>query len=364
MKFIYGFARLPKDRELLIDINSAAIRLFDKLRALDVEALDISDYNKRYFGGKLVNLTASLQLYSYILAWSLADTNTSLNKFTFLDYGGGSGMLSLLAKEVNIGTVIYNDIYDVSCKDARVLAKSVGNEVDYYVNGDIDDVISFLVNKNAKCDAIASYDVIEHIYDIEYFLRRLKHFPNGSLTVCMSSSANIFFKRYTKKIMKEQYEVEHHDREKELGHKERDTTRAYLKIRREMILEYTNKKLNENEVERLAAVTRGMMHSDILKCVNMYLKTKQFPKELDHPTNTCDPYTGNWMEHLMNPYKLKDILSKESFDVEILGGYRGSSKSIKKRVLRKLGNVAIYLLGKQGLFIAPFFTIYGKRNTV
>ena len=36
-----------------------------------------------------------------------------LNKFTFIEYGGGTGLLSLLAKECNIGTVIYNDIYDL-----------------------------------------------------------------------------------------------------------------------------------------------------------------------------------------------------------------------------------------------------------
>jgi len=92
MEFMYDCARLPRDQELLVNINSAASRLFDKLRHFDIEALDISDYNKRYFGGILVNLTSALKLYSYILAWSLAKSDVPISRFVFLDYGGGSGV--------------------------------------------------------------------------------------------------------------------------------------------------------------------------------------------------------------------------------------------------------------------------------
>jgi len=362
MKFMFDYARLPKNQKLVRDIDFAANRLFNKLTAINVE-LDISEYNRNYLRSKLVNLTGRLQIYSYILAWALAESNKHPNEFTFLEYGGGSGMLSLLAKEANIGTVVYSDIYDVSCRDAKVVAKSIGNEADYYVNGDIDDVIGFFKNKSIKCDAIASYDVIEHIYDIEYFIRRLKDLPNDILTVCLSSGANIFNKRYTRRVMKKQYEVEHYDREKEFWHKERDTVRSYLKVRKELILKYSGK-LNENEVAKLAALTRGMMCLDIAKCVDRYLQTQQFPRKPAHPTNTCDPYTGNWMEHLMDPYKLKYIMSEAGFEVEILSGYYACSKSKIKRVLGKLLNGVIFLLGKrkQGLSIAPFFTIYGKST--
>jgi hypothetical protein len=121
---MYRFARLPKDRGLLIEsINSAAERLFSKLVSFDVNSLGISDYNKHYFGDKLANLISNLQLNAYLLSWSLAKSDLPLDRFVFVDYGGGSGMLSLLAKELSIGTVIYNDIYDVSCHDARIIAK-------------------------------------------------------------------------------------------------------------------------------------------------------------------------------------------------------------------------------------------------
>lgn len=360
MEFIYKYARLPKDRELLTNINFAANSLFDKLRTLDVNSLDISDYNKRYFGTKLGRLTSSLQLYSYILSWSLAKSDVALNRFVFLDYGGGSGMLSLLAKESKIGTVIYNDIYDLSCKDAKVIGESIRNQADYYVKGDIDDVIDFLTKNRINCNAVASYDVIEHIYNIKYFLRRLNKLSNHSLTIFMSSGANIFNWRIRKSIMRRQYEAEHCVREKKFGHKERDTTRAYLEIRREIILNHTDK-LSQNEVEKLAIATRGMILPDIQKCVDRYLKTGQIPKELDHPTNTCDPYTGNWMEHLMYPLYLQRVLSQEGFEVQILSGFYGTKKNFVKRTIGKVLNIYISTFQKSGIRVAPFFSIYARK---
>ena len=126
MKFIYKYARLPKNQKLLRNIDSAANGLFYKLRDLNIDMLNISDYTKKYLTSKLFSFTTNLQLYSYILSWALAETKVPFNEFVFLDYGGGTGMLSLLAKEIGIDTVIYNDIYDVSCRDAHQIAESVG----------------------------------------------------------------------------------------------------------------------------------------------------------------------------------------------------------------------------------------------
>ena len=360
MEFMYNYAGLPKDCDLLMNINSAANRLFNKLRDFNIEAQNISEYNKNYFRIKLKSLKSVLQLNCYILSWAMAKSNVPLSGFVFLEYGGGSGMLSLLAKELNIGIVIYNDIYDVSCADARVIGEGLGNQADYYVHGDIDDVIRFSKNNSIFCNAIASYDVIEHIYDIEGFLSKLHLLSDGPLTVVMSSGANNSNPLTRKHLMKKQLEVEYEDRGKKCGHKERDSLRAYLKIREEIIQKYAGK-LKENEVKQLARATRGMIEFDIKRCVDTYQKTRQWPKEPSHSTNTCDPYTGNWMEHLMDPYHLKDILSKEGFEVEILSGYYGHSKSMGKRVLGNLLNMAIYFLGRQRLLIAPFFTLYGNK---
>jgi len=141
---MYDYARLPKDRSVLGSVAAAAERLFRKLSALDVNALPISDYNRKYLGAKLASLTNTCQLYSFILSWALAGTRVPLNQLVFVDNGGGSGVLSLLASELGIGTVVYNDIYDVSCHDAQVIGEAVGNKASYYVHGDIDELLTFL----------------------------------------------------------------------------------------------------------------------------------------------------------------------------------------------------------------------------
>lgn len=358
MKFIFCPAQLPEDLELLKTIDKAASTLCEKLKTLDKDSLKISDYTKKYLGNRVKALQRTLQTYAYVLAWALAFNDPQ--KCTFIDYGGGSGILSLLAKECGVNTVIYSDIYHVSCKDAEVIGTSLQSKADHYIKGDIDDIIMFLKTHSLSCDAIASYDVIEHIYDIEQFFSQIPHVSNGPLTVVMSSGANIFHPLIRKHIMKKQRTVEYTDREKKWGHKERDSLRSYFNIRKEIILNHA-KILTKEEANQLAQATRGKIEPDIKKCVDEYLKTGCIPPELDHPTNTCDPYTGNWAEHLMDPYRLKDILSQEGFKAKVLNGYYGHYDSYIKRVLAKTLNTCIYISGSLGIRLAPFFTIYARR---
>lgn len=361
MEFMYSYARLPKNDKLLTGINSAASRLYKKLKKLNVSQLDISDYSKAYLLKHLINLHGTLRKYAYILSWSLTPSTVSLNKFKMIDYGGGTGILSLLAKELKIGTVIYNDIYDVSCNDAKILGQAIGNKSDYYLRGDIDDTIHFLKQNDVHINAISSYDVIEHIYDIKDFFSKLHLLSSQPLNVFLSSGANSLNTLKRKALMKKQVEIEKKDRVKKHGHKKRDCLKAYLKAREEMISKY-NKDLTNNEVDRLARLTRGMMGQDIYQCVDKYLKTNEFPLEPKHPTNTCDPYTGNWAEHLMDPYCLKEVLLRTGFKVEILGGYWSPSVNSMKYYLGKILNIMICLSKKQGIRIAPFYSIYGTRD--
>jgi len=366
MEFMYHSARLPKDQQSLMSINAAANRLYNKLKTLEIQQLDISDYIKRSLGKRLTHLTSSLILYSYILSWSLAKSDLPISESVFLDYGGGSGMLCLLAKELGLGTVIYTDIYDVSCHDARLVAESIGNQADHYVQGDMDNVFGFLRTYNINCNAVASYDVIEHIYDIESFFVKLPLFSDGPLTIVMSSGANPFNPMINRRRMRSQLEVEYKDRKKQRGHKERDCLKSYLNARAEIIHEYSqqlNQELTEGEIEQLARKTRGMMEVDIRKCVDRYVQTGELPPGSTHPTNTCDPYTGNWAEHLIDPYSLARILSGAGFKVDVLSGYYGRPKDIAERLLNRFSNLAIYLFQKQGIRIAPFYTVYGRRDS-
>ncbi len=361
LKYLYKSALLPNSETLQKDVNNAAERLHRRLERLDVNGLEISDYGKTYFGKQLVDIGGTLQRYAYILAWSFESHTTPRERFVFIDYGGGPGILSLLAKELGIGTVIYNDIYDVSCRDSKVVGQIVGNEADFYVEGDADDLIGFLRKASISCDAIASYDVIEHIYDIENFMTEICSLSETPYNIVMSSGANPYNPIIKKRIVRQQLEVEYKDRKKEWGHKERDCLRAYFKARKE-IISASGHELSDLEVDRLARATRGLTELEIKSWVEKWVRTGELPVGLNHRTNTCDPYTGNWAEHLMDVHQLASILSHGGFEVDVKAGYYGqTSNDFRKRLLARILNPLITVLGPKGLMLSPFYTIYGRK---
>jgi 2-polyprenyl-3-methyl-5-hydroxy-6-metoxy-1,4-benzoquinol methylase len=360
---MFKFCNLPGDKSTIKIVNEAASRLHYKLEGIDLETLDISEYNKRYFGSLLRNLQSNLQKYAYILVGSIAKIDIPLNKLVFLDYGGGSGMLSLLAKECNIGTVIYNDIYDVSARDAESIGKSIGIQADYYIPGDIDKVIDFLKDKSINCNAIANYDVIEHIYDIEEFLKKISLISDSNFRVFFSSGANPYNPLIKRKLVKNHHKCELLDRKPVFGRKERDPLESYSKIRKN-IIQSLNPDLSDGQVAYLVAATRGMIESDIKKVVNEYLISGTINLKQKYPqysTNTCDPYNGNWAEHLMDIYQLRDILQSENFQANILYGYYGDSNTLLKCLAGRSLNLLIKCSGRYGLVFSPFFTLYGNR---
>ena len=361
MEFMLPFARLPRRSPWLRDIDAAARRLYGKFKDLDLDGLEISDYNKRYVKDYLRDFHSALRIHSFVLAWSIASCESPPDRVTLLDYGAGSGLLCLLAKELGVGTVLYNDIYDQSRRDARVLAEALEIPAEHYIQGDIDDVLCFVRSRGISCNVLASYDAIEHIYDLEDFYRKLGELPGKRLTVFTATAANDMNPMVRRSLVKSQIRTELHDREKKFGHKERDSLRSFLKIRRETIAERASGRLGEEDVERLAKATRGMMRPDIEKCVDEFLETGKAPEEPKHPTNTCDPNTGNWTEHLLPPSHYADRLAEAGFQTEIVIGCYGNHKGAHKRLAANLLNLAIRAAGSQGIRIAPFFAVLGKR---
>jgi len=363
MKYIYkyNYATIPRDFKLFPLINLAAESLHKKLIQIDLKQLGISEYNQRYLSEKLANPIGSMQLYSYLLALSLIGNKFPLNRFVFVDYGGGSGCLSLLAKEMGIGRVIYNDIYDVSCNDVKILARATNIDVDDYVCGDIDELINYLKKQSLPINAISSYDVIEHIYDIKSYIKKLRFLSYSSFRVIFGSSANIKNPRIRWKLRKIHLEREYKDRETKWGHKDRDTLNSFLNIRKEIINKY-DLKLPLKTTEEIAKSTRGLMKQDIEKCVDEYKTKGEILYKPDHPTNTCDPYTGNWAEHLMELKWLENIFKDEGFEVKILNGYYAYSEFIYKRLIKNTLNIGIKYFGKTALFFSPYYIVYADYN--
>ena len=363
MRYIYENARLPNDYQLINSIEQTASRLHKKLNSIKLKELGISDYNQKYWSIKLDNTIGILRLYSYLLALSLQENTIPLDKYVFVDYGGGFGCLSLLAKEMGIGRVIYNDIYNVSCDDIKIISSAINIDIDDIVCGAIDDLIDYLRRRSITINAISSFDVIEHIYDIEDYMRKLRFLSDKSFRVVFGSGANNENPFIKRKLEKQHSYFEYKDKVKELGHKGRDTLKSYFNARKNIISEYAPD-IPEEAVENIAKTTRGLMKQDIEKCVKEYKTTKSISYKPDHPTNTCDPYTGNWAEHLMDQNCLKRILADEGFDSKILNGYYSYSDSVYKQKIKNTLNMAMKHVGKLALKISPYFIVYADYKGI
>lgn len=287
---------------------------------------------------------------------SLNNSQVSPENFVLVDYGGGSGVISFLAAEMGIGTVIYNDIYDVSCTDVGSLSNALGLTLDHIVCGDIDELVSYLHENSISINAITSYDVLEHIYNVESHFRKLSCLTDSRFRIVYASGANIKNPRYVHSVKKLQIEAEYKTRNKKWGHKERDTLQSFLGVRKNMISAFAPD-LSLEVVEQLARSTRGLIQRDIERCVDEFRLQGSITYHIDHPTNTCDPYTGNWCEHLMDFEWLERIIKNAGFLVEIMIGRYNTYGSLPKKSVKMFLNAMMKLLGRRGMFFAPYYVV-------
>jgi 2-polyprenyl-3-methyl-5-hydroxy-6-metoxy-1,4-benzoquinol methylase len=357
MKYSYPLMReLPGHSDRLRRVATAASHLHEKLRLLDVESLGLCDYSRRYLGKMLANPVGKLQRYGHLLALCLVGNEAPLERFVFVDYGGGVGMLSLLAKTLGIGRVVYNDIYDVSCEDAKKVALALGVPADDYVCGDLEDLLGYVRKEGILPNAVCSFDVIEHIYDIKGYLKSLPHLSHRPFRIVLASGANIRNPLVRRRGTRIHLQCEYNDREREWGHKDRDSLRSYLDTRKDMVRNYAPE-LDCQAVEEIARATRGLIRQDIERCVEEHKINGAISYRSSHPTNTCDPNTGNWAERLMRPEWLQGILQEAGFSAEIMCGYWHYYRSPVKRAAASALNFGIRIMGKKALSLSPYFII-------
>lgn len=361
--FKYRFAKLGIDRSLLEEVSCTMATIHHSVKNIDLQAVGISEYNQRYISNKLRHPSFDWSINCYMLSWLLSKLTIPREKSVLVDYGGGSGFTSFLAKALGIGTVIYLDVYDVSCRDAEKLGKEVGFGADHYVHGELSDLLAYLTDARLSCDMFASHDCIEHVYDIEKFMRGLRDISSKHLAIWLSSSANSLRKKTRRTLMNAQMKFENEGRNREWGHKERDLLQSYLSVRKKMIRDGAPG-LGINDVEVLAQRTRGMCQDDILRVVREYVRSGRLPESPKHPTNTCDPYTGNWCEQLMDPFWLCRILQDAGFTANVMPGYWDPGGKPKwKAFLKDIVNFSISILGSRSLRFAPYYILCGLKKT-
>jgi predicted RNA methylase len=340
----------------MIAITERAINsLHKKLRLLNIEQLDISAYNKKYLSIYIKNYSFYMGLYKQLLNKTLERLHNPVDETMFIDYGGGCGILSCLAKEMGFKKVVYNDIYKVSADDAKVISQALKIKPDYFIAGDIDEFINQIKRLNLKPDVICSFDVLEHIYDWKFCIEKAISINEHFLLLFMTSAngSNPFIKRKIKKI---HLQTEYEGFNKYEGWKDIDLETAFFSERKKIILT-AFPELNKNNIELLAKESRGLIKDDIEKLAADFIKTKKINYHFAHPTNTCDPYTGSWSENLIDLKELKEFIRSKGLKVDITNALHSYGSSKMQNAVKYILNVAMKISGKNNLFFSPVYVL-------
>ncbi len=340
-------------------IDEAVNRFESKLRRINPAGLAISVYNQKYLEKYIHDFTFYMSLYAQLLLKALNKTDKPVSESTFIDYGGGCGILSFLAKEIGFQTVIYTDIYQVSVNDAQTISGELGIPIDHFWCEDIEGCVDRINKLNIRADLICSMDVLEHIYNLENWFNTLS-LIRGNFTLLFMTSANSRNPYVSRRIKRLQTTAEHDGVEKTSGWKERDTSTSFLAVRQNMIRN-NFPQLTDTDVDLLASGTRGLREDDIETVVKEYLQTGCINFRINHPTNTCDPYTGNWVEHLIDLKHLKEIIKKNNLAVEITNSKYGYSANKIFNIPKCILNQLIGLLGPRNLFLSHTYTLEVQR---
>lgn len=362
VKFIYHNTRLPEDRALQQQLEQAASVLEKKMRQLKVDQLPISDYARRYYAYDLTRLQYMLQSYTHLLCWSVFHRQLPLQECHVLDHGGGIGMLSMLASLAGAKTVIYQDLNQEVCEDAKVISQALGIEIHHFLAGDTADFIRQLQEKQLQVDLFASRNVVEHIYNLDDFFAQLKQLPAARLVLFLSTSANQHNPLVLRQHRRFQRVAEYQGARTEWGGKLLDPERAVFRIRRKWLME-NYPALQTGELEKLTALTRGFRVDDMKRMTDQYLATGIYPQGLSDPTNTCDPYTGNWAEHLVPLSAYRRYCEKNGFEFHYYNGfYNTNYAKTYLNLITPVLNTGIRLLGRKGNMLAPYISICAVRS--
>ena len=346
--FICKWAKMPDDKVMIAEINNAAKRIYDKLMQGGLNApKDMDpDYRNIYYKNHLESLKNDLSKYIYHLTWAIAGTKKHRKEITLIDHGGGLGFMSILAKEAGVGKVIYNDIDYKFMQAAASIGTSVNAAADHYILGDVDTLIKEHERSiRTTVDALVSYDVLEHIYDLDFFFEKLclsKCCPN---LIFSSSGANMFNPRFIYNVLPIQ------------------ARRDFIyRCKRINIINKCAQHLSDKEIVKMTKNSRLLIRKDIEEMVRHYSQTKdmRIPKltvaNLYDPFrfNTVDPETGWWAEHLINPYYFIKILNRYGFKTKIMAGPYRRLGSFINPIIRAIGMPLACLWLYQSPNIIPF----------
>ena len=336
--------------EIKNKIDGTLRELFLRLSQTELQGSDIADNSLQYLEKYIRGSSYFISFYSQVLEKCLRSIKKPVCESIFVDYGGGCGILSLLARLIGFQTVICNDIYEKSLMDAKIISKLTGIAVDHYICGDAEDFVTQMNQLNIHPDLICSVDVLEHIYNTDCWFKSISKL--NDFTLILVTGANSRNPVITYKLKKIHRISEYKGCEKNFRVNDKFFNTSFFEERGKII---RNKfpRLSEDEISYLSGSSRGLKREDIENLVSGYLENGIIEYNPGHPTNTCDPYTGSWAERLIDLKKLKNTLEVSGMEVDITNSFYCYSDNKLLNTLKRFINLLIKISGPRCLFLSP-----------
>jgi len=335
---------LPVTDELSGLINNKANSLFEKLKGLDVDQLNLPYYCQEYFkSSHSTRLYFSIETSARLLYQACRTCAKQPSDIRLMDYGAGVGTLYLLAGMSGFQQVIYNDHLDDWKLSAEKIADAIGVHIDNYIVGDIGQTLSTVNELGINLNLVVSRNVLEHIYKPHEFFLAIRQHSKDCL-VFSSTTANA----------ENPGAVWKHHRWHAKWEKQ------FLDQRTQIIRKQVNG-ITEGDALQLAQRTRGLAMEDLNKEIQAFACSKQFPVLKVIGTNTCDPSNGVWFENLLPFSEWRRLISSAGFEPSFEPGfwdthYSKSWKNLASTILNKMANVS----RSMALRTAPFIYIIAK----
>lgn len=329
-------------------INDKANHLYQKLAVLDIRDTEIDEFGKYYFSNHHAGrrLFFSVQSSADIIYRSCRMTGKDITGLTFIDYGAGLGTLFLLAGLSGFKQVFFNDYFPQWAGYAKIICHKLDIKVDDFISGDIDAVIGYGRTNNITFDIVASRNVVEHIYDLGSFYKKL--YQSGLTSVCYSTTtANFHNMAMRLKHYRYHYKME------------RST---YRKQREDYIKELVPG-IDPGDISQLVKLTRGRAFGDLTQAIDLYFRKQPVPAVEFLSSNTCDCKTGVWAEHLITKDNYTDIIKNAGFTPEYTAGFWDTHyKYAVVNLFTRLLNRIIRISGSKGYLFSPFVNVVAIKN--
>lgn len=321
------------------------------LGELSIGELELDSYVRFYLAHLITHKKYFLHIYASVLNEILNKINKPKEQIALVDYGAGNGLLGLFAKYCGFSNVVIIDISPEFNYSQKMLSKKINILADDILCGDVD----FLKEKiTVPPDAIVGTDVIEHIYDLNFFFSTLRALNEKMMLIFTTASneKNWLKKKWLVRLQK----IDEWKGWKQSEHNE--TIPSFRKIR-EIIIKDTLPSIDSTSLQVLVNNTRGLRKDDIVRECKTYAQQGLVPPSPRHPTNTCDPLTGSWTERILTYDEYKNLYDKHGFSLQIKNGfYNGYQQNLKGWVFRQL-NTLIRKTGKTGHFFSPYIVLIG-----